>query len=626
MAVAFDENLLEKLLSNKIRIAAVLVTVCFLFVFFRLYYLQILKGSKFIEQSTSNRIRVTTIPAPRGVIAAKTGEALVTNKPSFDLNLIPQDTPDAPKILDAIAALLQLPRPQLQKKVDGQKGRPPFEPATLKKDLAWEEMSLVLSKKTDLQGITIEVVPTRQYSGDIPAPHVVGFVGEIDRNELALYAPEDYAQGDLIGKFGLEKWGEQYLRGTKGGLQSEVDAYGNRQKILAEVEPVAGCNITVSIVPRVQRVAEQLLRDKPGAIVAMDPESGEILALASSPAFDANLFSRGIEAAEWKKLTANPVHPLLNRGIQSQQPPGSVFKIITAIAGLEEKAIDPHFTVFCPGYLNLGSRTFNCWKKHGHGLMDLHSAIVQSCDTYFYTVGMRVGVDAIHKYATMFGLGEKTGIELAGEKPGLIPSQEWKKKKYGYPWQKGETLNTAIGQGFVLCTPLQVATFFSGIANGAYVPRPHIVLAVDGASKSTSFTPSKIRDVTISKPTLAFIKNALAGVVNEPSGTASKARIPNLVVGGKTGTAQVIGRKSLAEHFTKIPWEYQDHAWFAALAPVEQPRIVVAVYVEHGGHGGSAAAPLAREIIASYLVPEGITKTMLSEPPRPDGGAEPEAD
>lgn len=613
MAVAFDENILEKLLNKKIRFAAVLVSLCFLFIFCRLYYLQILKGSKFIEQSTSNRIRVTTIPAPRGIIYSKTGEALVTNKPSFDLNLIPQDTPDAKKILDAVAALLSIPRPLLQKKLDNQKGRPPFEPATLKKELAWEEMSLILSKKTDLQGVAIEVVPTRHYSGGVAAPHVFGFVGEIDRNELQLHAPEEYSQGDLIGKFGLEKWGEKYLRGTKGGLQSEVDAYGNRQKILAEVEPVAGANLTVTIVPRVQRVAEQLLRDKPGAVVALDPNSGEILALASSPAFDANLFSRGIEAKEWQKLTSNPVHPLLNRVIQSQQPPGSVFKIITAIAALEEKVIDPSFSVFCPGYLNLGSRTFHCWKKHGHGTMDLHSAIVQSCDTYFYTLALRVGIDNIHKYAIMFGLGEKTGIELDGEKPGLIPSQEWKKKKYGYPWQKGETLNTAIGQGFVLCTPLQIATFFCGIANGSYVPRPRIVLEVAGDPQKTSFLPEKIRGITVSKTTLSFIKKALAGVVNETSGTASKARLLNIVVGGKTGTAQVIGRKSLGEHYTKTPWHLQDHAWFAALAPVEQPRIVVAVYVEHGGHGGSAAAPIARDIIASYLEPEGITKTVNNE-------------
>jgi len=601
MALDFNENIIEKNLNKKIRLAAVLISITFCFIVFRLYYLQILKGSKFTELSTNNRIRITTLPAPRGIILSKNRDVLVTNIPSFDLNLIPQDTPDHNKVLEDLSALLCIDRSVLQKKYDSQRGRPPFEPVTLKKELSWNEMSLVLSQKLDLPGISIDVVPKRLYCGDSFAPHVFGFLGEVDRNELKKHVQDDYILGDLIGKFGLEKWGEQYLHGRRGGLKSEVDAYGNRQKILAEIEPVAGCNITVSLLPQLQKAAEEALQEKTGAIVAMNPYSGEIFALASKPCFDSNLFSRGIDSKEWEKLIKNPLHPLLNRAIQTQQPPGSVFKIITAIAALEEKAVDPNTKIFCPGYLSLGSRSFGCWKKHGHGLMNMHDAIVQSCDVYFYTVGLRVGIDAINKYARMFGLGDKTGIEIEGEKEGLIPSQEWKKKRFGYPWQKGETLNTSIGQGFVLCTPLQIACFFCGLANGSYIPQPRIIDSVDCGNKQMAFRSKKIKTIAVSPETISLIREALSGVVQEPAGTASKAKINNVTVGGKTGTAQVISKKSFMEKAIKTPWIYEDHAWFAAFAPVEKPEIVVSVFVEHGGHGGSAAAPLAKKILEAYF-------------------------
>ena len=351
----------------------------------------------------------------------------------------------------------------------------------------------MLTNKMNLPGISIDVLPKRQYYGENFAPHVFGFLGEIDRAEMAKYPPGVYRQGDLIGKFGLEKWGEQYLRGEKGGLQTEVDAHGNRQKILAEIEPTGGCNIVVSLDARLQKAAEAQLADKVGAVVAMRPATGEVLALASSPGFNASLFARGIDYAEWNKLTNNPLHPLLNRAIQTAQPPGSVFKIITAIAALEEKVIDPSEQVFCPGYYTLGNTTFRCWKKGGHGSVAMHEAIVRSCDTYFYTVGQRLGVDRIHKYATMFGLGEKTGIELDNEKSGLIPSEAWKKKKFGVPWQKGETCSIAIGQGYVQTTPLQIATFFCGVANGAYLPRPRLVEEVrcDNETDNNALLPLK---------------------------------------------------------------------------------------------------------------------------------------
>ena len=617
--VDISDNLVGKFLNNRVRIAVILMLFACCFIVARLYYLQILKGSKYVELSTNNRIRVTTIAAPRGFVFSQKKEVLASNNPSFDLNLIPQDTPDVDGVLEKISTLLGLDKQSLKKRVAGQRGRPPFEPVTLKKELPWEEMSLVLTNKMDLHGISIDVQPKRYYSQGFFATHAFGFLGEIDRNELAKYPQGIYRQGDLIGKFGLEKWGEQYLRGQKGGVQTEVDAYGNRQKVLAEIDPTVGCNMVVTLDVRVQRVAEEQLKDKVGAVVAMNPATGEILALASSPAFNANLFARGIDYAEWNKLTTDPLHPLLNRAIQTQQPPGSVFKIITAIAALEEKVIDPSERIFCPGYYNLGNTTFRCWKKGGHGSVNMHEAIVRSCDTYFYTVGQRLGVDRIHKYATMFGLGEKTGIELEGEKSGLIPSEAWKKKKYGVVWQKGETTSIAVGQGYIQTTPLQIATFFCGVANGSFIPRPRLVHEVDcDINNEKVFFQTEKRALPVSPKTIAFIKEALMGVVHDPTGTATKVRIDGLTIGGKTGTAQVVGRRFVASKEEDIPWQYKDHAWFVCMAPVEKPEIVVSVFLEHGGHGGSAAGPVARAVVAAYLKPP------LQKTPEPSSHAAPD--
>ena len=606
--VDISDHLVEKFLNKRVRFAVILMLVACGFIVARLYYLQILKGSKYVELSINNRLRITTIPAPRGIIFSKKNEVLASNNPSFDLNLIPQDTPDVSAVLEKVSHMFNINKQLMQKKVAAQRGRPPFEPVTLKKELPWEDMSLALTNKMDLPGISIDVLPKRHYCTENLAPHVFGFLGEIDRNEIDKYSQGSYRPGDLIGKFGLERWGEQYLRGGKGGLQTEVDAYGNRQKILAEIEPTSGCNLVVTLDVGVQKLAESLIKDKVGAVVAMKPATGEIIALASSPGFNANLFARGIDYTEWSKLTSNPLHPLLNRAIQTQQPPGSVFKIITAIAALEERVIDPSDRIFCPGYFTLGNATFRCWKKGGHGSVNMQEAIIRSCDTYFYTVGQRLGVDRIHKYATMFGLGEKTGIELDGEKSGLIPSEAWKKKKFGVAWQKGETISTAIGQGYIQTTPLQIANVFCGIANGTFIARPRLVVeaSCDNDQKKTSFETEKLRDLPVSPKTITFIKEALMGVVHDPTGTATRVRIEGLTIGGKTGTAQVVSLRLIPSREEDVPWKYKDHAWFVCLAPVENSEIVVSVFLEHGGHGGSAAGPIAREIVAAYLKPSAL--------------------
>ncbi len=603
MPLSLNENTTDRLLNKKIRLTVILVSITFLFLFFRLGYLQILKGLKYNALSSNNRIRVSKTVDPRGIIFSKQQEVLVKNIPSFDLSLIPQDTPDANAVLNSISSLLHLDRKELTERLLKKKNRPPFEPITLKKELRWNEMSLVLSKKMELQGISVAVVPKRFYSLGTFAPHVFGFLGEINRKELKQRTEQDYSLGDLVGKYGLEKWGERYLKGKKGGLQTEVDVFGNRQNLLAEIDPVPGCDIIIALVPELQKITEDLLRGKTGAVVAMDPASGEILVLASSPGFDSNLFSRGINPKDWSALLKNKYHPLLNRAIQSQQPPGSIFKIITSIAALEEGQVDPEAKIFCPGHYKLGIRQFNCWKKGGHGWMTMKDALVESCDTYFYNISLRIGIDSIVKYARLLGIGVKTGIELEDEKAGLLPSPEWKKEKHGKIWQKGETLNMAIGQGFLLSTPLQIAVIVSGLVNNGIIPKPRLVLKIACQDSEIFFPFKKIGAYTLSSKTISFMKTALADVVNAPKGTGSRAKIKGIIVAGKTGTSQVASKKNIKGEEKDIPYHLRDHAWFVAFAPVEKPEIVVSVLVEHGGSGGQVAAPIAQKIISAYLKP-----------------------
>ena len=601
MSFKLNEPNLEKSLVKRIKITAALTTLVLLFIFSRLWYLQIIKGAYYTELSIDNRIRITKIPDARGRILSKKNEVLVKNIPSFDLHLIPQDTPDIKSIVSRVAALLHLDPKVLWARYEKKKSRPPFEPIPLKKEMPWNEMSLVVSNKMDLPGITVNVVPKRFYCLGMFAPHVFGFLGKADSKDLRFFRSSKYRAGDLVGKYGLERWGEKYLKGKPGGLQTEVDAFGNRKKILAEIAPVNGNDIIISIDPVLQKKAEDLLKDKVGAVIAMHPENGEIMVLASSPGFNSNLFARGIEQKNWKTLLQNPFHPLLNRALQSQQPPGSVFKIITAIAALEENAVDPEQKIFCSGRYQLGKRTFRCWKKGGHGWVNMKEAITQSCDCYFYHVGLAVGMDTISKYAKMFGLGAKTGIRYEKEKPGLVPDTKWKQKKYGTPWQKGETLNAAIGQGFLLTTPLQMATVYCAVANGKYLPRPRVILEIDKQPAKILFQPEK-KPVPVSPKTLAFIRDALVAAVNEPNGTGRRAKLKDIQVAGKTGTAQVISKKTdTDEKEENIPFRLRDHAWFVAFAPAEQPGIVVCVLIEHGGHGGVVAAPIAKEIIAKYM-------------------------
>jgi penicillin-binding protein 2 len=434
------------------------------------------------------------------------------------------------------------------------------------------------------------------------AAHLLGYVGEISQQELG--ARQGYRMGDLIGKGGAERYWENYLRGIDGGQQVEVDAVGRKLRVLSEVEETPGNTLVLTVDRDLQLAAERALEDREGAIVALDTRTGDVLAMVSRPAFDPNIFARGIRAAEWRGLLENRKRPLNSKAVQGTYPPGSTFKMVMAAAALEEGVINPFTTIFCGGGIFFGNRTFRCWRQGGHGNMNVHEALVRSCDVFFYQVGQRLGVDAIAEYAHRFGLGAPTGITLEHESGGIIPSSAWKRQRFGEPWYAGETLSVAIGQGYVTVTPLQMANVMAAIANGGTTYRPQFVKRIESPDGAVVLEQAPVveHELNFKKSTLLQIRQALSDVVNTSRGTGTKARLATVEVGGKTGTSQV---GKLGAERTKqggMARERKDHAWFVAFAPVGNPEIAVAVLAEHAGeHGGTAAAPIARSVLAHYF-------------------------
>ena len=444
---------------------------------------------------------------------------------------------------------------------------------------------------------------------------MLGWLGETDKEQLRLREYQGYRRGDVIGRDGIERLLDRELRGRDGGRNVLVDAHGRELRGIDAVAPHPGQNVVLTLDHRLQQVAEQALAEteKRGSIVALDPRSGEVLVLANRPSFDSNLFAVGIDHASWKALSEDPGAPLHNRALQGQYPPGSTYKVVTALAGLEAGVITDDFRVDCAGSYRLGRRRYRCWRRGGHGEVDLHRALVESCDVFFYTVGEQLGnvgpelgVDRLAYYARTLGLGSPTGIELLGESPGLVPTSEWKRRRFGEAWLKGETLSTAIGQGFNLWTPMQLASVYAAIANGGTRYRPYIVSRVEDVDGSLihESEPEIAGEVAISMRSLARVRAALRGVVHDEPGTGAVMRgLPyGVEAAGTTGTAQVVALArgpSVDEEDT--PEAHRDHAWFVAWAPAERARITVAVLVEHGGHGASTAAPIARRVIVAFL-------------------------
>jgi len=597
----FDQEITQTL-SRRLTVLYFLLFFTFLLFFVRLWDLQILKGDYFFDLSENNRIKIQEIIAPRGAIYDRDYTALANNIPSFDVSLLYQGISDLEDILPQLSTILSLDRDAIIKKIDDSQYLPRFKPVKIKVDVSRKELSLIEFYKLDLPNVVVEVFPKRNYPFGGAVSHLLGFLGEINETELKMDRYSSYNPGDFLGKSGIERVSETDLRGRVGWLQFEVDATGRKKEVLRSINPLPGKNLVLTLDIQLQCFTDKLLGEKMGTIIAMNPKNGEVLALVSHPSFNPNLFSRGISVREWHKLTKNRYCPLTNKAIQGLYPPGSIFKIITALAGLEEGKITPKTTFSCEGSYRFGNRTYRCWKKGGHGSLDLYGAIEQSCDTYFYQVGRLVGVDSLAYYARLFGLGCPTGIRLGNEKAGLIPTRAWKEKTFQVPWQGGETISTAIGQSFVLATPIQMLVMISAIANDGKIYVPQLVKKIEDFQRNVKkdFQPQFISEVPVSAKSIQVLKEALRRVVHNPHGTGKIARIDGLEVAGKTGTAQVVSLSSDRKK-SDAPFHLRDHAWFAAFAPFQNPEIAVVVLVEHGGSGSTTAGPLAKEVISHYL-------------------------
>jgi penicillin-binding protein 2 len=598
----------------------VFIGLAFFLIFIRLWSLQVIKGSDLRRLSENNCIRLRENPADRGMLFDQKGRILAHNRPSYEVYLVPEDLKVNPGVVTEVGRLLNIPPEEIEERLKAQKRRAPFKPVKIKSDINWNELALLESNRVHLPGLIVDVRPRRAYDYGELASHLIGYLGEIDENELKQAREATYRMGALIGKYGVEYRWEDDLRGVDGGRQIEVDALGREIRPLGTVEPFPGNNLFLTIDLDLQKTAEEAYQDKNGALIAMDPKTGRVLAMVSKPSFEPDIFARNILQEEWKSLLENPHHPLQNKGIQGQYPAGSVFKIITAIAGLESGMITSDTTFNCTGAFHYGNRDFRCWKEGGHGAISLHRAIVESCDVYFYQVGLKVGVDLIAHYANEFGLGKVIGISLPHEKPGTVPSSSWKKKRFGVPWYSGETLSFSVGQGYLNATPLQLLMLISGVANGGKLYQPRVVEKVEDiyGKKLKEYPPVELGRADVSERTLQIIQEALRGAVNDPHGTGWTCLLKEVKVAGKTGTAQVI---RLPENFKKgdmnrMPQKYRDHAWFVAYAPFEDPKISIAVLVEHGGFGASAAAPIAKKVIAKYLNADSSPPLKMTEKQR----------
>jgi len=591
---------------KQLRNATLLVLALFSILILRIWFLQIVNGPTYRAKSEHNRIRLQDIAPIRGLILDRKGNVLVDNRPSYDLYVIPEDVQDRSQLLENLNQLVSLDYEITEQQFKKAHSRRLFKPVSLKKDISRDQLAIVETHQFNLPGVIIKVEPQRHYNCGELAFRLLGYLGQIGENQIRGGNYPNNKPGDLIGKTGVESRWQPTLNGRRGGEQVEVDAAGRKIRTISMKPPSPGANVCLTIDKALQVTAEKALIGKKGAIVALDPNTGEILTLASSPSVDPNLFIGGIDKTTWEDISLSKDFPLQNRALSGQYPPASVFKIIVALAGLEEGIIDPEEKICCKGYFFLGRHRSNCWKKYGHGDMDLHSALVESCDVYFYQIGKKLGVDKIAYYAKKFGLGRKTGFDVGQEKGGLVPTRKWKLRKTGVPWQEGETVSMSIGQSFLLVTPIQMATMVSAVFNGGVIYRPQVTKWVGESEnhKTFSFAPQVTGKIDVSPENFEIIKTALKGVVHDQHGTGSRARLRDITVAGKTGTAQVVALKRTEEYNGSeedIPVHHRDHAWFVAVAPAEKPRIAIAVLIEHGGHGGSAAAPIAAEMIKVYL-------------------------
>ncbi len=555
----------------------------------RLWDLQIMRGQEMKRLSEQNRIRIKKVVAPRGVIYDKKGRILADTRPSFNIYITHEDIKNFDQTIDGLVSLLKISKEEIMERLEATKGLPPSFPVKIKSDISMDDVAKIEANRVYLPGVNIQIEPKRFYHYGKMFAHMIGYVSEISDDELKKKEYKDYSPGDYIGKYGLEKAYEAYLRGMDGEKRVEVDSRGREVRTLEQKDPIPGNSIYLNVDLDIQAVIDKALENRRGGCIVVDPKTGGVIALVSRPAFDPNKFASGITKQDWQAIALDKTHPLQNRVIQGRYPPGSTFKIVSALKGLESGIINERTIFSCRGGFPYGGRVFRCWKKGGHGSVNIHRAIVESCDVFFYNLGLKLGVDRIHEMSDIIGLGRVTGIDLPSEKDGLVPSTEWKKKTYGQPWFEGETVSVSIGQGAVWLTPAQLVQLASFVANEGINYKPHIVnriVSPEGKVIKT-FEPVINANVKLKKDTIRLVKEGMKGVVNEGSGTAYGSRLENVSMSGKTGTAQSVGEKGR---------NLGDHAWFIAYAPSDNPSVAISVLVEYGGHGSSAAAPVAKMV------------------------------
>ena len=564
----------------------IFVVICFVILVISLWYLQMIKGEEFKERAVVNCIRALVEDAPRGRIYDRQEELLVTNRPTVVVSIIPAEVGDLEKLSERLSKIIGISPEEISQTVKNYRENP-FKPVKILDDCKTKKIVEIEEKKDELNGVVLEVKPRRDYLYHDFAAHSLGYVGEIDKEELQQFGNPKFQGGDIIGKDGLEKYYDDILRGEKGGKEVEVDASGQEIAVLLYQKPIPGKDLVLTIDKDLQLYGENLLFDKKGSIIISDPNSGEILALVNRPSFSPNIFANGISSSDWQRLSSDVDYPLTNRSVQGLYSPGSIFKVLTAAAALEEGVTDRKRKIYCPGSFELAGQVFVCWKETGHGSLNMVDAIAHSCNVYFYTLGKDLGIERFSKYMQKFGLGEKTGIDLPAEAIGVSPSAQWKEREVKEIWFPGDTINLSIGQGYLLLTPLQVHNLITAIAVEGEIYKLHLVkkiISADGKSIK-EIKPEIYKKVDFSSDTFKIIKEGLRKTII--SGTGWRANIKEFAVAGKTGTAQ-------------NP-QGETHAWFIGFAPYENPEICITVFLENGGEGGEAAAPIARAMLEKYF-------------------------
>lgn len=572
----------------------------------RMRYLQVDQADQFRLLAEENRINIRLIPPARGLILDRNGKLIAGNEQNYRVVITREDAGDVDLVLARLAAIVPLAAEDLEKTRKELERRSSFVPITVADRLSWEDFSKIALNAPTLPGVTPEVGLSRAYPLDSDFAHVVGYVGPVSEKDLeGIENPDPVLQIPKfqIGKIGVERWMEDTLRGEAGQKRIEVNHVGRVMRELERIEGTPGADIRLTVNADMQNFAQVRLGEESAAIVAMDVQNGDILAIASAPSFDPNLFVRGISQADYSVLMQNDHRPLANKSVQGAYPPGSTFKMVTALAALQAGAITPQTSVYCPGHYEVGTRRFHCWKRGGHGTVALQDALGQSCDVYFYDVAQRVGIDKIAEMGRMLGLGERHDLPMSAITEGVMPDKAWKRQRYGQEWRIGDTINASIGQGYVLASPLQLAVMTARIASGRAV-KPRLIHMVGSETLPVDEAPP----LPIEPGWLDATRRGMFEVMNGARGTAKASRIADesLIMAGKTGTAQVRNisaaeRASGVVSNDQLPWERRDHALFVCYAPADKPRVAVAVVVEHGGGGSTAAAPLARDVLLYCL-------------------------